>query len=109
MNFETSLKSFLVLFHSVLTVAGWGGENKGEMVQELNSQFQLPNRLHFWSVNKFVEQLERIQAMSLSDCAACLSSGPVKPFRELKMAASLLLLGCESRAYRGPGITNHFL
>ena len=52
LNFETSLKSFVVLFSSVLAVAGWGGENKGEMVQELNSLFQLPNRLHIWSVKE---------------------------------------------------------
>lgn len=50
MNSETSLQSFLVLFHSVLAVAGWGSENKGEMVQELNSRLQLRNRLHIWRV-----------------------------------------------------------
>lgn len=46
------MKSFVVLFNSVLAVAGWGGENKSEMVQELNSLFQLPNRLHSWDVKE---------------------------------------------------------
>lgn len=38
-EFGTCLKSFLVLFHPVLAVAGCVGENKDEMVQELNSLF----------------------------------------------------------------------
>ena len=52
LNLETFLKSFVVLFSSVLAVAGWGGENESEIVQELNSLFQLPNRLHSWDVKE---------------------------------------------------------
>lgn len=52
LNLETFLKTFIVLFNSVLAAAGWGSENKGEMVQELNSLFQLPNRLHSWNVKE---------------------------------------------------------
>lgn len=52
LNLETFLKSFVVLFSSVLAIAGWSGENKNDMVQELNSLFWLPNRLHSWDVKE---------------------------------------------------------
>lgn len=52
LNVETSLKSFLVL-----SSGSWlwlvGVANKGEMVQELNSQLRLPSSSRIWSVKEF--------------------------------------------------------